>query len=506
MSAPPSAATADIPLKHSVLRRFSSTLLANLIGAGASFVASILLARGLGSARYGDFSFLLASFAALQTGLDVGSSTAYYTFLSKGRGGLPHVRGYALWLAARFTAVLLVLGLLFPQPWLQKIWFHPRPLIVLAFIGFFFSVPLRTFLIQTAESVRETVFVQTAMSVLSLIHVGAVAALFATGVLSVPAMFWLLAAEYALLALFVAAKLDWSLFGSSGRVTLREYAAFCAPLVAYSWLGFICEFADRWLLQRFGGSAQQGFFSISFQFSAVALIATTSLLNIFWKEIADAHGRGDFTRMRELYRTASRALFFVAAAAACFLAPHSHTILTLLAGPAYESGWLAFAVMLSYPVFQTIGQLNGALFFATEDTRTHVVITSGALLVGLPLTYLLLAPANAWIPGLGLGAVGLATRWSVVQVAAVGIQCWAIARKQGIPTEMPHHLALFAGLLLASAATRFGVESITGWNGPAALIASAPIYGALVAAFAAAYPEQLGASRQRFQSLISRAN
>ncbi|MCX5788605.1 MAG: lipopolysaccharide biosynthesis protein [Elusimicrobia bacterium] len=486
-------------MKHSILRRFSATLFANGLGAAAAFAASMLLARGLGSAKYGDFNFLLASFAALQTGLDMGSSTAFYTFLAKGRGGLGHVRAYAGWLAARFALIALAVGLLLPGSWIAKLWFHPRPLVLLAFCGFFFSVPLRTFLVQLAESIRESVLVQTAIAALAVFHLASVTALLVTHTLSVPVLFILLVAEYALLGLFVRWKLNWSAFKDAGAVTLRDYGRYCAPLIAYSWLGFTCEFADRWLLQRFGGSAQQGFFSISQQFAGIALLATASLLNIFWKEIADAHHRGDQARARELYRNSCRALFFITAGAACFLVPHAKTLLVTLAGPSFETAWPALALMLLFPVFQTIGQLNGAFFLATEDTRTHVAIGSAGLLVGLPLTYLVLAPRSALVPGLDLGAAGLAARWSLLQVAMVGVQSWVVARRQDAGSEMGRHLAVLAGMLAVAWAARLAA----GWAaailpGPTrfwTLALAAPLYAAALAAFALARPEAAGTSR-----------
>ena len=44
--------------------------------------AGIYLARAMGPSTFGEFSFLLASFMALKTLLDLGTSSAFYTFVS----------------------------------------------------------------------------------------------------------------------------------------------------------------------------------------------------------------------------------------------------------------------------------------------------------------------------------------------------------------------------------------------------------------------------------------
>lgn len=70
-------------------------------------------------------------------------------------------------------------------------------------------------------------------------------------------------------------------------------------------LGFLLEFADRWMLQSWGGANEQAYFSISQQFSAIALLATASVMNILWKEVAEAHHQQDANRVKMLYQRAS---------------------------------------------------------------------------------------------------------------------------------------------------------------------------------------------------------
>ena len=305
----------------------------------------------------------------------------------------------------------------------------------------------------------------------------------------------------------MALRLDWSGFsGAAGDPTLlRDYIRYCAPLVAYSWLGFAGEFADRWLLQYYGGSAQQGFFALSQQFSSIALLATTSLLNIFWKELAEAQHRAEFERVRELYRRSARSLFFVSAAAACFLIPHSRALLVQLVGASYENAWPALSLMFLYPVFQTLGQLNGAYLYATEDTKTLVTISSAHILVSLPASYFILAPATATVPGLGLGATGLAARWAVLQIITVSVQSWVVARRQGVSSEMGRHFAVLAGLLAAAWVSRLLATAETGWTGANqgiwAIVVSAPLYAVGLGTFVFAFPDQVGVSRRHLDRI-----
>ncbi|MEQ1919818.1 MAG: hypothetical protein ABL955_11515 [Elusimicrobiota bacterium] len=56
-------------MNDSILKRFGATLTANAVGALVSFAASLMIARTLGPETFGNYAFLLASFAAINTWL-----------------------------------------------------------------------------------------------------------------------------------------------------------------------------------------------------------------------------------------------------------------------------------------------------------------------------------------------------------------------------------------------------------------------------------------------------
>ena len=499
-------------MSDSILRRFGATLATNAVASGVAFTASLLIARGLGPQSYGDYSFLIASFGALNTWLELGTPTAFYTFLSKGRDARAHAFAYAFWLALRLIFVGTVIALL-PRPWLDRVWLgNPRGLVFGAFAAFFGSVVVRDYVVQVAESARKTVFVQSSLAALSLTHLAFIVLLRATGTLSVPALFSLLAAEYAVLAIWFSWRFDRALLGPAGagpdwRTLVERYAKYCAPIALYAALGFAADFGDRWLLQRFGGSVQQGFFSIGQQFATITLLATISLLNIFWKEIASAEELADRARTRELYGRSSRLLFFVSAAGGCFLAPHSRALLELAAGGRYADAAPALALMLLYPAFQSLGQLNGAFFYATEDVRTHVSISSIGLALGLPLTYLALAPRDAFVPGLALGAVGLAARLWLVQAAIVSLQCVVVRRRLGsVPGPGTHWLTLTMLMTIGAGAAFLGTGAAKLLDLPhheiwAVVFAAVP-FASAVAALVWLAPSRAGADRAQLDRLL----
>ena len=418
--------------------RFGTTFVANLLRAGLSFASGIVIARGLGASGYGDLYFLLGSFAAISQLMEVGTSSAFYTFISqRGRGRLFFVL-YLGWMAFQFIATVLIVGLLLPSTMMEQIWVgHEGGIILLAFGASFMMTQVWKMVSQLGEAKRKTVIVQGAAVAQAVVHLLLVAAAAYWEWLTVQTVMLLLVGEYALLAvIFGPGLIRGNLTGQPdtsemSRTVVGEFAVYCKPLVIYGWVGFLYIFADRWLLQQFGGAEQQGFFAVGQQFANISLIATTSILKVFWKEVAEAHGRQDDRRVQKLYTSVSRGLYFAGAWISCLFIPYSREILEWTLGPGYGAAWLCLALMFLYPVHQSLGQIQGTLFYASEKTKSYAKI--GLLMMGIsiPVTYVMLAPGSATAPGLGLGAVGLAVKMVVLQIIGVSLQAYVIARIYG---------------------------------------------------------------------------
>jgi O-antigen/teichoic acid export membrane protein len=177
-----------------------------------------------------------------------------------------------------------------------------------------------------------------------------------------------------------------------------------------------------------GGAKEQAYYGVAQQFAAVALLATSSILRIFWKEIAEAHHNGDIPRVRRLYRKVSRMLYFAGAAMAGGLLPWAAEILQLTAGTAYAGGAVTLMLMFIYPVHQSMGQIGGTMLYATGHVRIQVVLGIVFMAISLVTAYFMMAPADAPIPGLAMASQGLAWKMVLLQVVGVNVTAWFVAR------------------------------------------------------------------------------
>ncbi|RYZ87424.1 MAG: hypothetical protein EOP04_11715 [Proteobacteria bacterium] len=207
------------------------------------------------------------------------------------------------------------------------------------------------------------------------------------------------------------------------------FKKYCAPLVAYNLFSFAYTFLDPWMLQKFSGAHEQSYFSIANQFSMLSLIATSSMVSIFWKEVAEAHGLGDHEKIGRIYQKASRLLMFAAGTFSGFCIPWAPWIIRTFLGLDFEGAILPLTIMFLYPIHQTLGQLNGVVAFATHRTRLSSAIGISSMILSTVAAYFLLAPKTNLLPGFQMGAIGLSLRIVIVNVLITLLLRWILTRR-----------------------------------------------------------------------------
>jgi O-antigen/teichoic acid export membrane protein len=453
----------------SIKRRLLISLAGNGIRAAASFSAGVLVARGLGARSFGDFAFLVASFTSLRPLLDLGTSTAFFTFISrKGRLG-PHIYLYLGWLTVQFGLVLSVIVLL-PLHVYDQVWFeYPRALVILAFVASFVQMQAWSTVVQIGESRRETLIIQALSATIALTHLGLVGWLAGSRMISVPAVLYCLLGEY---AVAVCAG-GWLLSRHQGEAATddlpaepfgaaaRAYGTYCRPLVLSTVAGVAYQFGDRWMLQRFGGTVHQGLFQAAYQFAAISLFATTSILQVFWRELSDSFGRGDTERLKRLYARVSKGVVMAAVAVSGFLIPWSNELVHAMLGSSFEGSGGVLALLFLYPIFQAHGQVAGTLAFASGETGIFSKVTVVFTMISLMLSYLLLAPGdNAPVPGLGMGAMGLAVKTVGLSIVSVNTLDWLLARQHKWKFDWTYQLLALATSLPLGFVVKWGIASV----------------------------------------------
>ena len=440
---------------RSIRYRFSISLAANIARAGISFLTGLIVARALGPSGFGNLAFLLGSFTAIRAFLDLGSSSAFFTLFSQRPRGQKFAYSYLLWQVIQLLLMILLIDLILPARIFDLVWLgQERGVVVLALLASFFQHQIWQTFSQIGDAVRQSHVVQIIGVLVVLTHFFIVLVLWEMHILGLPSLLGIIGVEYFIASFVVWRKLffliDKNILMPKISLLIKEYWTYCAPLIAASFFGFIYTFFDNWLLHQFGGARQQGFYAVASQFSAIGMLLTVAITQIAWKEIAEAHAHGDFNKVRKLYKKVSRMLFGVSTIVAGALIPWAKEIIMMTLGLDYLESSSIFMLMLFYPIYQTAGQILTTMLSATANTRIQMMIGIISSLISLPLSYFILAPKDAMVPGFELGAFGAAIKLIIFTIVTVNFTEWWFCKKNKWVYDWINQIKVIMYITLAS--------------------------------------------------------
>lgn len=494
-------------------RRYAFKLGSSAASLGANIVIQAIVARGLGPRAFGDFSFLTSFFQQVVSFVDLWTTPAFFVKLSQ----RPREFGLiAFTLTVMGAAALLLVGgvIAIPRDAAIRADLWPGQEVRYVVLAAVWAVLM--WLVQllgnVADAYGTTVRAEKARVYQKLLGLAIIFGLYALDRLQLTTYF---AAHYVMLAFLIAcfARLmfgaeyargaSWRLPLARVRAHAGEFAHFSHPLFLMGAVGLVATLADRWMLQFFAGSVEQGFYGLSYQVGVVCFVFSGAMTPLIIREFSIAHGNRDLARMSQLFRDYIPPLYSMAAFIGCFLAVESAKVVVLFGGSGYAGAATAVAVMSFYPIHQTYGQLSGSVFMATGQTTLYSRIGVVFLLLGLPLTYVLVAAAPS--VGLEVGATGLAVKMVAIQLVAVNVQLYFNAKLLGLRFHryLGHQIVSVAVLVAVALLAMLLVDRWLLPSGPTAVNfgASGVIYTAVVAAIAHAAPRVMGLKREQLNKL-----
>jgi hypothetical protein len=109
--------------------------------------------------------------------------------------------------------------------------------------------------------------------------------------------------------------------------------------------------------------------------------------------------------------------------------------------------------MLVFSIYAAAGQVNGTLLYAASRTKEHLIFGAIIMALSIPLSYFMQAPPEAMIPGLELGAVGIALKRTLLIALQMNVLVWWINRSYGWRYDWTYQIVGLSGPLFFGWAT-----------------------------------------------------
>jgi O-antigen/teichoic acid export membrane protein len=418
-------------IDDSVKKRYFYKLGAKFVGLPIGLLTATIVPRALGVNAYGNFNFITDFFMRLVGFADTGTSTAFYMKLSQRLKEFALIRFYWFFFAVMSVIMVFFVATIFMINKQGSIWIDQEPRFI--WLGLLWGLLywLNQIVYKIVDAYGLTVKGELAVIKQRLFGLCLLGVLFLLGKISLLIFFTYHFFMFILMAFFwwkVLKKSDIRLFPPErlNKTLIKNYSSefyqFSMPLFVGGILALPLGFADRWLLQIFGGSVEQGLYSLAFKVGSLCFLFTSSMTPLFHRGISKAYGEKRLDEMRRLFLRFVPMLYSVAVCISAFFFFQADKMSIIIGGAGFNEATVPMALMSLYPIHQTYGQLNSTVYFATVRTRLYRNIGVSISLLGLLVTYLFLAPKEQL--GLNLGSTGLALKMVLVQIIGQNFILW----------------------------------------------------------------------------------
>ncbi|MCT7626114.1 lipopolysaccharide biosynthesis protein [Aliarcobacter butzleri] len=418
-------------------KRYIYTLFFNILNSFISFITSIVIIRYLTPIEYGNYQFLFSIFVAVLTFANLNTQNGYFTFISQKKESFSFYRDYVIWEFIQiFIVLIIVLGIYFTN--IVDLFLNQDiTLVILALFAVYGTKNIRELITNTFESKRMTTFYLKSTFIINVLNLFLIVIFAINDMLNISIIFTFIILEfflYLLIAIIVFLKRKDEFIEKNNKIydfklNFNRYFKYAKPLFFISLVAATYLFLERWLLQKYGGAEEQAYLALAIQFSTIILILTTSILKIFWKEVAEHIADKNLEVLENIFKNATENIFIITSLISIFFIVNAKEIVLLIYGEKYLPGVIVFMLISFYTIHQTLGQLYGTFMLASEETKSYSYVSIFFSILSIPLMFIAVSPKEIY--GLELGALGIAIVMVFIQLLSVNTMGYVIKRKFG---------------------------------------------------------------------------
>lgn len=502
----------------SLRKRFAVRFSTQVISGVILLLTQSFMLRGLGPKWYGDYNFTTQFFTQVTAFLDFGVTTAFFTKLSQRPNDMGLIRFYYGFWAVLTVVQVLFVAIAFGTPFAKTLWPAQTYYVVgLAMLwAVFNSVWQGTS--RIADAYALTVRSEKYKVLMRVFSLAVILPFFFTKTLNLPLVFGSQVLGFVVLTLMLyrmARPQAGVLWGSGGGESLgfyfREMREFCLPLLVYSGASVVSGLFDSWMLQRYGGSVQQGFLGLSNQLSLICLLFCSAMLPLIHREFSVAFAKKQGAEA--IYQKCVPPIVAASTFIALYIAVNGREMVRLFSGPEYAPAVSVVVVGILYTIPQCFSQMTGCIFYASGRTTIFRNLGLLSCFLGVPLTLILVGP------GWQAGAAGLVAKMLVVALIIMLFQIYFTAQQLQLSffAECWRYLRMYSVLGLGAYSSYLVsralfeqdilclVSSLIWFCGFAAVVVFfLPSWLGLTFRFAQGFPLRWATLRNSFQELLAR--
>ncbi len=371
-----------------------------------------LVPRCLGAESYGTFNYLNNIFTRVAVFTQFGFLTTYFTKLSKEKITKLLISFYVIFMVLQSVMIFSFLNLsyfLFPNKFL----FENIDFNVSFSVFFLICVQLCTsFFHKTSDALNLTQKYEKLYVCHTVLHYTSLFIICLNNILQLKnyIFFNIISSSLLLLASTVFFyKFNHKIFSSFSlgfryfKRIFIIFSSFSYPIFINSILVLVFTILDRWLIQHFYGATEQGFFSLALNIAMVLTFVSSSVSQIFARDIAFSQANcTSITKLRSYFINLSPVFLFITSFISIFVGFNSCEIITIIASEKFLQSSPFLNILVFYSIQQSVASVCIAIILANGNNK--IIQKVGFLngFISIIMAFLLFSPFFYNLGGLGL--------------------------------------------------------------------------------------------------------
>lgn len=414
--------------EDSFLKMYGFKLSASIIIIIFNTVVQMILARALGTTDYGYFNYNMNLFTTAISLINASTSDAFYSKISKRRDEKELTQFYLYYTLLLFAVINIIFILLLVTGLVNYIWENQQIINLLLALYVTFLIYILSVFSSLSDAYSLTRFTELGKAFQKLIVFIFTSVFFYFSSLNLTLfyLFQVVSMVFVIIILFIVLKHKKIIFFKKIKfIELLhkykfEFYLFSKPMFLMLLINSILTSAENWFIIHYSSVSEQAYFGIANQLNSALSYIFTPLILLLIREFATVYS--DKNKLSEIYEKYMRIIYIVIAFFACYIMVDADWITSLFGGNEYLPAVPAVKLMMIYTIGQTMGQINGSLFIASERTKVFSYTAFVGIVLSIVLDYLLLVPNYFYSKG--LGAVGLTLKMFLTQLIVYNLSIY----------------------------------------------------------------------------------
>ena len=352
-------------------------------------ILGILVPRVIGPEEYGNYSYIISTYAFLFQILLFSSNTAYIYFISKKKHKIENLNLFYFIFLTLVVLIIIFISLFSfsSDAGLLYLWNGVNDIKILT-LGLIFGLLLnfQQRLIDFSDATSQTIKSEKIRLFSKFVLAVFVILFICLNFFDIKGYFIL--NIFSILIFIVAylrsIKIKINKFYKNELFEiLNDFYKYLKPLFIFAVVSSVYSYFGKYVLQFSSGSLAQGYFNFAFQITMIPIGFIYSLMSVFLSDMTKLNNKNDINGLKNIFNFAVEKLFVVHAVFSIFLIINTNEIVLLLVGESYLNSVPAIKVLSIFSLFNTLGMISSNIFYSTARNKLYSNINTSIMFFGI---------------------------------------------------------------------------------------------------------------------------